>query len=69
MPVAGRSTWHCGNRVCRVKLATVRGTHPARRLRLLTVAVYREDGIVEIQCPACGKVNRFRWESPKGVGA
>ena len=55
MPVAGRSTWHCGNRVCRVKLATVRGTHPARRLRLLTVAVYREDGIVEIQCPACGK--------------
>jgi len=64
MPASGRSTWLCGDRACRCTLATVRGVYPARRVRFLTVVVYREDGIVEIECPKCRKVNRFRWEAP-----
>lgn len=64
MPVSGRSTWLCGDRACRCKLATVRGVYPERRVRFLTVVVYREDGVIEIVCPACQRLNRFRWTKP-----
>jgi hypothetical protein len=65
-PSSHHSKWVCGDPNCRSKLATVRGFHPGRRLICTGAArtVHREDGIVEMTCAVCGKVNRFVWRAP-----
>ena len=68
MPALGRSRWLCGDRACSTQLATVRGEHPHRRLRIdpaVMEIVYREDARVELRCPKCKRLNRFQWQTPR----
>lgn len=67
MPAAGRSNWLCGT--CRAKLGTVRGSHPKRALTTEhgVTARVRQDTIVELTCPHCGKINRFDWHRPRAA--
>jgi hypothetical protein len=70
VPAVGRSKgWRCA---CGARLAVIRGQYPRRRLQpALDVPLpqYREDGIVALHCPACGKDNYFAWRPPAPAAA